>query len=82
MDSLNIGINTVIAQVSSLGKGFMLTGDEAREITSEITMLNAELPKFKPEKISRFSAQGKPHNHTQSTQSSTIKHNRTIKIKM
>ena len=43
MDSLNIGINTVIAQVSSLGKGFMLTGDEARAITTEIVMLNGAL---------------------------------------
>ena len=43
MDSLNIGLRTVGAQIMSLTKGFMLTGDEARQITTEITMLNGAL---------------------------------------
>ena len=43
MDSLMIGVRTVGAQIKSLGKGFMLTGDEARAITTEIVMLNGAL---------------------------------------
>jgi len=42
-DSISIGFSTIVAQGRALMNGFMLTGDEAREITSEITMLNGAL---------------------------------------
>jgi len=43
LDTFTIGATTISARVRAIGRGFALTGDEAREVITAVTMLNGSL---------------------------------------